>query len=223
MYHGGIMIVNLYVDRMMTTPPQSMYDVYNATKAHAGVYKDAAARIGLTPAEYKEFRKNLLDGKAVYIRLPRHLDSIAGVHHGRAYALSNVHLSGEERGWEVGLANGTQVFVPSTCGNLAMLHKPAPFHAVAAYQVNKPVPVFPQPAPPPVTEVSFAPPAPIDAAPMSVPVSHPVAWWPIPLVGGLAAGLSHIGSGGGTPIPPCSAGSNSMGVCHAGLGADYGN
>jgi hypothetical protein len=222
-YDAHIMIINLYVDRMMTTPAESMYDVYDATRSHARVYKEAASRIGLTPAEYNEFRKNLVEGKAVYIRLPQHLDSMAGMHHGRVYAVPNVHLRGNERGWEVGLSNGTQVFVPATCGNLAMLHKPAPFHAIAAYQVNKPAPVFPQPAPPPVTEVSFAPPVPINAAPMNVPSTQAFPWWPFPLVGGMIAGFSHLG--GNTPpvIPPCSAGSNAVGVCHAGSTADYGN
>jgi hypothetical protein len=159
----------------------------------------------------------------VYIRLPKHLDAMAGVHHSRVYAVQNVHLRGDERGWEVGLADGTQVFVPSTCGNLAMLHKPAPFHAIAAYQVSKPAPVFPQTAQPPVTEVSFAPPAPIEAAPLSVPASgghFSPLWGFIPLVG--FAAWPH-GGGGETPIPPCSAGSNSMGVCHQGATADFGN
>jgi len=219
------MIVNLYVDRMMTTPPESMYDVWGATKTHAGVYTQAAGRIGLTPTQYQEFRKDLLEGKAVYVRLPKHLDAMAGVHHGQVYAVRNVHLSGEERGWEVGLADGTQVFVPSTCGNLAMLNKPQPFHAIAAYQISKPAPHIPVPPPPPVTEVSFAPPAPIDNAPVSPPAVHSGSWWGfVPLLAGVATGISQIGGGGSPPvIPPCSSGSTSLGVCHQGSTADYGN
>jgi uncharacterized protein YjlB len=206
----------------MTTPPASMYDVYDATKTHARVYNEAAAGIGLTHAQYQEFRRDLLDGKAVYIRLPKHLDAMAGVHHSQVYVVKNVLLRGDERGWEVGLSDGTQVFVPSTCGNLSMLHKPAPFRAIGAYQVSKPAPVFPQTAQPAVTEVSFVPPAPIEAAPLSLPVAaHAVIWpWFLPL--GLLA-LPHGGGGGGeVPIPPCSAGSNSMGICHVGLTADFG-
>jgi hypothetical protein len=208
---------------MMTTPPESMYDVYDATKTHARVYNEAAARIGLTPAQYHEFRKDLLEGKAVYIRLPKHLDAMAGVHHSQVYAVRNVHLRGDERGWEVGLSDGTQVFVPSTCGNLAMLNKPAPFHAIAAYQVSKPAAVFPQPAQPPVTEVSFAPPAPVEAAPLALPAaaSHAGFLWGLVPLAAIAA-WPH-GGGGDAPIPPCSAGSNSMGVCHLGPTADYGN
>jgi hypothetical protein len=148
---------------------------------------------------------------------------MAGVHHSQVYAVKNVHLRGDERGWEVGLSNGTQVYVPTTCGNLAMLHKPAPFRAIGAYQVKAPLAVIPPAAPPPVTEVSLVPPAPIEAAPMSVPVTHSAAWaWGfVPLAAVLA--WPHGGGGGETPIPPCSAGSNSMGVCHLGPTADYGN
>jgi hypothetical protein len=208
----------------MTTPPSSMYDVYDATKTHARVYTEAAAQIGLTHAQYQEFRRDLLDGKAVYIRLPKHLDAMAGVHHSQVYAVKNVHLRGDERGWEVGLADGTQVFVPSTCGNLAMLQKPAPFRAIGAYQVSKPAPVFPLTTQPQATEVSFTPPAPLDAAPLSLPVAAHAAVWPwfVPLAGLLA--IPHGGGGGGEiPIPPCSAGSNSMGVCHVGRTSDYEN
>ena len=53
LYDGRVMVINLYADRMMTTPPESMYDVYDATKTHARVYSEAAARIGLTPTQYK--------------------------------------------------------------------------------------------------------------------------------------------------------------------------
>jgi hypothetical protein len=220
------MIVNLYVDRMMTTPPESMYDVWGATKTHAAIYTEAAGRIGLTPAEYQEFRTDLLEGKAVYIRLPSQLDAMAGVHHGRVYALENVHINGVERGWAVGLADGTQVYVPSTCGNLAMLRKPKPFHAIAAYQVSKPAPVIVQPPPVPVTEVSFAPPAPIEAAPVIPPaVTHGFPLWGLaPLFAAVGAAFpGGSGGGGSVPIPPCSAGSNVLGVCHQGTTADYGN
>jgi hypothetical protein len=219
------MVINLYADRMMTTPPASMYDVYDATKTHPRVYSEAAARIGLTHAQYQEFRKDLLDGKAVYIRLPKHLDSMAGVHHSQVYAVRNVSLRGDERGWEVGLSDGTQVFVPSTCGNLAMLHKPAPFRAIGAFQIRKPAPDFPLTAQPPVTEVSFAPPAPIEVAPLTVPLAaaHAVIWpWFAPL-GLFALPRGGPGGGGEVPIPPCSAGSSSMGVCHVGHTADFGD
>jgi hypothetical protein len=50
------MIVNMYVDHLMSPPPASAEEVWNATKVHAKLFSDAAARIGLTPAEYKEFR-----------------------------------------------------------------------------------------------------------------------------------------------------------------------
>jgi hypothetical protein len=50
------MIVNLYVDHMMDAPATSSDDVWAATRDHSTLFATAAHRIGLTPAEYREFR-----------------------------------------------------------------------------------------------------------------------------------------------------------------------
>ena len=72
------MIVNLYVDHLMQTPPTSAEEVWSATRDHPKVFSEAANRIGMTPAEYTEFRANLLAGKAVYVKLPRQVDAMSG-------------------------------------------------------------------------------------------------------------------------------------------------
>ncbi len=218
------MSVNLYADRMMTTPPNSMYDVWGATSSHAAEYREAASLIGLSPAEYQEFRKDLLDGHATYIVLPRHIDAMAGMHGHEVYALRNVDVPAGERGWQVTLNDGTLVYVPNKCGNLSMnrarVAATPHFRAIAAYQVAKPAPLIPVPAPPPVTQVSFDAPAAVTDAPLSLPVSHISPWGFVPVLGGIITGVS---GGGSPPVPPCSQGSNSMGFCHAGTTADYGN
>jgi hypothetical protein len=117
------MIVNLYADHMMASPPASAEEVWNATRVHAREYSDAAAKIGLTPAEYKQFRDALLDGKAVYVTLPSHVDAMAGYRHGYVYAVHNANIQGKAMGWKVALPDGAIVYVPQTCGNLSVLRQ----------------------------------------------------------------------------------------------------
>ena len=64
----------------------------------------------------------MTDGDAIYVRLPRHIDAMAGVHrrNGQVYALRNVVVPSGTMGWEVNLADGTTVIVPRICGNLSM-------------------------------------------------------------------------------------------------------
>jgi hypothetical protein len=122
--------VNLYVDRMSPVEPVRVADVYAVTQDRASSYTEAAAKIGLTRQEYAQFRQALGEGGAVFVRLPRHIDAMAGVHRrsGHVYALKNVVVPSGTMGWEVNLADGTTVIVPQICGNLSMNHGRAIAH-----------------------------------------------------------------------------------------------
>jgi hypothetical protein len=214
------MIVNLYVDHLMSSPPTSAEEVWSATREHPKVFADAADRIGLTPAEYREFRNDLLAGKAVYVKLPRRLDAMSGDRAGSVYAVKNAVMTQQIMGWRVTLADGNVVYVPQICGNISLLK-----HAGVA-QVHHPrrymaythhVPYTPTIG----TPVVVTPPEPIDAPPDAAPTvaqavpaaaSHALSpfLFAIPAaIGGIVAGLSH----GSTSPPPCSNGSNSTNAC----------
>jgi hypothetical protein len=216
------MIVNLYVDHLMSTPPASAEEVWNATKEHPLIFSTAAQRIGLSPKEYQEFRNALLDGKAVYVRLPRRLDAMSGDRRGTVYAVKNAMTTTSILGWRVTLADGAQVYVPQVCGNISLLRP-----AVVAH-VKRP-PTFRRTArrvPRVVTPVALTPPeqvVPVDVpapaaqiVPASAAVSHGGGFlYGIPLIGGfLACVAAHCGSSPpNSPPPSCSSGSNGVGVC----------
>lgn len=208
------MIVNLYVDHLMTTPPSSAEEVWNATKEHPRAFKEAARRIGLTPAEYEEFRNDLLDGKVVYVRLPKHMDAMAGDRGGNIYAVKNAYMPNPVMGWKVTLSTGAVVYVPQTCGNLALSRfpvKPAKRVPVVYHHYAPP----PQATPAPTVVVSVQPtPAPYvppEAPPVAAVATPPNYNWLIgvPLLGGLI----YIITNHNTP-PSCSGGSNEYNVCH---------
>jgi putative component of toxin-antitoxin plasmid stabilization module len=221
----------MYVDHLMSTSPASAEDVWNATREHAKLFGDAATRIGLSPAEYREFRTALLDGKAAYVKLPRRLDAMSGARRGSAYAVHNAVMQQTIMGWRVALADGNTVYVPQVCGNISLLRRSAvasaghaplrlakathPHYVQAAYHV---------PAAPPArvdTPVTMVPPedVPIEAAPtiaQAVPAAaashgNPFLYFIPVAIGGIVAGVSHPGTPAGPP--PCSAGSNSYNAC----------
>jgi len=217
------MLVNLYADRMMPQSPSNADEVWNATHEHSRLYQTAATQLGMTPGEYHEFQKSLLDGSAVYVRLPNRVDAMAGSHHGSAYVVRNVLMPSRVMGWKVALRDGTEVYVPKICGNLSVVH---PRH-IAAVPTSKSRPyvytaaaaVEPLPAPaPPENVVTFVPPPVAAAAPVAavVPAASHIA---TPFLFLPLAGLAAIPHGGGNPstppaaAPPCSGGSNMMGVC----------
>lgn len=216
--------VNLYVDRMSPVQPVRVADIYAVTQDRSAAYQEAAAKIGLTTREYAEFREALTDGGAIYVRLPRHIDAMAGVHrNGSVYALKNVVVPSGTMGWQVKLAGGATVLIPQVCGNLSLNRGPAVAHrprAVAARPQPKAVQAATYVAPVPAAiapiPVTFAPPPPV--APVVVPAAvHgsvlPFAALLVPIA------ASFHGGGGSTPttfappIAPCSEGSNAMGVC----------
>ena len=185
------------------------------------MFADAAERIGLSPGEYKEFRKDLLDGKAVYVKLPRRLDAMSGDRRGSIYAVKNAVMNQSIMGWRVALADGNVVYVPQICGNISLLK-----HAGIAQVHHKKryvayahhVPYTPTIGTPVVVTPPETPDAPADVAPtvaQAVPVAAAHALSPfffaIPAaIGGIVAGITH---GSTTPVPPCAQGSNTQSVC----------
>ena len=220
------MIVNMYVDHLMPSSPSSAEEVWNATREHPKLFSDAADRIGLTPREYQEFRTRLLDGKAVYVQLPRRVDAMSGARRGSVYAVKNAYMNKSIMGWRVQLADGNIVYVPQICGNISLLrhaavaaaprkHKQYVAHSFYHQPVYTPtVATQPVDVTPPVEQE-----APIETPPtvaQAVPAassSHPSGLlWLIPAaVGGAIAGFSHGGST--TSVPPCSQGSNASFAC----------
>lgn len=233
------MIVNLYVDHMMSSPPASSEDVYTATSEHPKLFADAADRIGLSPSEYREFRKNLLDGKVAFVRLPRRLDAMSGNRHGSVYAVKNARMTTSVMGWRVALADGNVVYVPQVCGNISLLRHGAiaaiPRHvppsrvaAVHRHKVGAPfTPAVGQVAETPVAVVPPEAVAPVEAAPVAAPVAPIVpvaavahafspAFFAIPLAAiGALVGTNHHGTITTPPAapPPCSNGSNLLNAC----------
>jgi hypothetical protein len=231
--------VNLYVDRMSPVQPVRVADVYSVTHDRASAYTEAAGKIGLTTREYAEFRQALTDGGAIYVVLPRHIDAMAGVHRrsGHVYALRNVVVPSGTMGWQVNLADGTTVLIPQVCGNLSMnrsraiAHRPAA--VVAQNKQPKAVRAVTYAAPKPDGQapavVAAATPVTFEAPAAVAPVSAPVAAVAVaghgagalPFLGLLAPIAASISGGGGgghsstfTPAaPPCSLGSNVLGVC----------
>ena len=211
------MIVNMYVDHMSTTRPQTAEDVWNDTHVRSRIYTDAAKKLGLTPKEYEDFRNALLDGKAIYVHLPKRLDGMAGYRNGEVYVVRKAVITTPNvMGWEVSLADGARIYVPQLCGNLSLLRTPVVAHRVVpkhVYTVARRVAPTPAPAAtpaPPETQVAIQPPvevAPAPIAPVAAAVTHSQPWWL------LLVPLPWLFNGGSNSPPPCSQGSNGQGVC----------
>jgi hypothetical protein len=223
--------VNLYVDRMSPEQPVRVADVYAVTQERAPSYKEAAAKIGLTTREYAEFRQALNDGGAIYVRLPRHIDAMAGVHRrtGHVYALRNVVVPSGTMGWQVNLADGTTVLIPRVCGNLSMnrghaiaqRRHPVAIVARQPKAVRAAIYVAPKPAIIAATPVTFVAPEAAAPAAGAVPVIAAAAGHSgLPFLGLLFPVLTSLTENQPTTTPPappevapCSLGSNAAGVC----------
>ncbi len=231
------MIPNLAVDAVSTHPLASSSDLLMESREHPRVFRAAADRIGLSPAEYREFQRRLLEGDVTYVRLPARLDAMAGDRRGSVYAVHNVQLVHRVMGWRVTLADGAVVYTPATCGNLSLLRPPRVAHVavapivtrhragiVAAPRGRKAAVVAAAPVPAPALvsvdtpAAALAPVAPIAAvAPAAVAAGGAGAFIaaPIAFAGGLIyALLPHRSvTTPATPVPPCSAGSSLLGAC----------
>jgi hypothetical protein len=225
--------VNLYVDRMSPVEPVRVADVYAVTHDRASAYSEAAAKIGLTTREYAEFREALTGGGALYVRLPRHIDAMAGVHrrNGHVYALKNVLVPSGTMGWQVNLADGTTVLVPQICGNLSM-NRPRAIAQRPHIAARRPQ-VVAMRQPKAVRAVSYAAAKPADT-PVSFDAPQEVAMAPLPVVAAATAVVgAHVGAlpflgllfpvasgltGGSrsapsSDLPSCAGGSNAIGAC----------
>lgn len=225
------MIVNMYVDHLMATPPASAEEVWNATKVHSKLFSDAARRIGLSGSEYDEFRGKLLDGKAVYVRLPRRVDAMSGARRGSVYAVRNAVMNAPVMGWQVSLADGNIVYVPQVCGNISLLRPvrtvaklpvkrvagrkvvPAFHPAVAVVPPETPVIVTPTETPDRV-EIPPVPPTVAQVVPAAASGGGGFLFFIPALIGGAIATITHTNTPQ-SPPPPCINGSNSTGVCTA--------
>jgi hypothetical protein len=216
------MIVNLYVDHLASTPPSSAEEVWAQTQEHPKVYAAAASKIGLTPREYTEFKRRLLDGDAVYTKLPRRVDAMAGDHRGSIYAVRNAQMTSTVTGWKVTLGDGKIVYVPQTCGNLSVVAA-APRTFTTRYTPSY-HPVYAPTATIPIQSVAVAPPADVPlsssdvpASPASVPAmpqapaSNYSGLLALPVIGGIIYVATHHDE---PPAPPpCSQGSNAEFAC----------
>jgi hypothetical protein len=160
---------------------------------------------------------------------------MAGVHHRnhQVYVLRDVVVPTGTMGWEVSLTDGKTVIIPQICGNLSLNVS----HVVAQHH-PKPtvVAVVHRKQPKAVRAATYVNPRPVEVATTPVTFTEPVAIAPVAAasMGGGAsavhaslipfAGLllpivaSLRGGGGNTTVsspgaPPCSLGSNTMGVC----------
>lgn len=210
-------------------------DVQTQVSAHAQRYHDAAMRAGLTEKQYRELATEIDASKGQWGPLPRHVDNMVFRRGGKLYAIRNFTTPAGEWGWRMDLP-GKSVWIAQRCGNFSVVSRPVAIahHAVhiparhshyvaPARIVNAPPvvsPLFVSPSAPPA--VALVPPAPVHVtAPAAAAVSHGNLWaLVLPFVGGV---LSSVGGGGGQPlvVPPCSMGSNDMGVCHAGSSYGY--
>jgi len=200
-----------------------------------GVLSAAAAKLGLTPAQYAQFHAELMSSRTAYVTVPRHLDAMTWQGGGHVYALHDVVIPANTHGWEVDLpASGGRVlalYMPALCGNLSLLNKTAPViahHAmparVAALAAAPPPAPVEAPAPAPIVEAPVAAaPAPVavpnDEVAAVAPVVAQAAFPPvaaaaahagflpflIPLIAGVAA-FGGGGSGSTAPIIAAPAG-----------------
>ena len=197
---------------MMPVVPVSVAAVYATVLADEPEYAEAAKKIGLTAKQYAAFRHAIEEGDASYERLPRHIDAMAGVHRHRVYALHNVVIPAGIMGWEIPVGGGVTVIVPQVCGNLSMNQGPKP-KAPIAYR-NFPVPHPRKSAPPIVVVIPPTAPVPVpESSPTPAPVIASTHRSALPFFAPLFPIAAAIVGSNGPSVPPCSEGSNSMGVC----------
>jgi hypothetical protein len=209
------MIVNLYVDHLMSAPASSAEEVWYATHQHARVFSEAARQIGLSSGEYQEFRDSLLDGRALYVKLPHRLDAMSVDHRGNVYSIENAVLTGTAMGWRVSLRDGTEVYVPQTCGNISLLRRSQVLAAHRTPVLHESLKAMPRVAEqqvaltPPTADAPVTPVAQQEAqiVPVAAAAGHGIGFLPfLPFAGALFAFP-------GGSAPKCSGGSNVVGVC----------
>lgn len=196
---------------------------------NAHMVSTAAARIGLTPAEYAQFRAAIDSSHVAWVTVPRHLDAMTWQAGGTVYVLHDVVIPAGTNGWEVDIRAHDQIialYMPAKCGNLSVVRKAAPVVASRPHHVRvaalKVTPPEADVAPAPVAAVTAPVPAPAvipDDTPPAAPVTVAAAEFPpvvaaaahhtpfflAPILFGLAAlsGGGNNGSGPGAPAGNC--------------------
>ncbi|MBC5824788.1 MAG: hypothetical protein GIW99_07615 [Candidatus Eremiobacteraeota bacterium] len=190
----------------------------------------AAGALGMTAAEYRNFRTQIQVSKPAWVVVPRHLDGMTWYGVGGVHAIHDVMIPAGTRGWEVDIqepGDTLAVFMPAACGNLSILRRATPHVAVvkkpAAVIASRPpwgvLPSHEAAAPVPVAAAAVSPsPAPIAYGAAPIPFAAPAHGITrfLPLLGllllphgggsGGSTGPGHHGGGGGgncgCPPPP---------------------
>ena len=181
-----------------TSPTELRYNV----RTHEATVRQAAYDLGLTTAQYQQFRASL-DQHPNWVTIPRHLDAMTWASDGQVHVLHDVIIPANQKGVEVDLHSGDKIislFMPAKCGNLSVIRRAAP-HVAATKIRNFPVPhvAAATAVAPPVPIVAAAPAAVVAPAPAAVPIVAPVAHAGLGFlpVLGLLPFLFHGGGGGG--------------------------
>ena len=222
-----MLVFDLHHDRMAQRPVTVIADVQAALIFREDDYHSAARQIGLSPAEWDELQRRVLAGEARDEALPTHVDAMAGMRHGRVYALRNVWVKPGERAFVIALDDGKRVYVPRACGNLSVVRgaparhvayaapKPRVQRPRAAHATHHPMVAAARVAPPPITVVPETAPVVAAAPPIFAPLPAPAAAAPVaavavggsrlrafPIIGWLVGIVHavHSGGGGGSSI-----------------------
>jgi hypothetical protein len=162
-------------------------------QAHEARLARAGALIGLTPDEFAAWRSQILTSPSLsYVELPHHLNAMTGFSVRRGvYVIRDVDIP-TSYGWEIDLDEpaahrALALYLPSDCGNLSLLKKPARVLALATERPPLPPPFHTaRPTPPPVVAAIQTTPAPVlTPAPVVLVHHHPSI---LPYVGIAALG-----------------------------------
>jgi hypothetical protein len=116
-----MLVFDLSHDRMANAPLAMVSAVQQAVVVQKARYTQAARRIGLTPRELDEMERRVSRGEVERTTLPVRLDAMAGMHHGRIYAIRNVRVLPRQSAYVVALDDGKRVYIPVVCGNLSVV------------------------------------------------------------------------------------------------------
>lgn len=229
-----MLVFDLHHDRMAQRPVTVIADVQAALIFREDDYHSAARQIGLSPADWDELQRRVLAGEAREEALPTHVDAMAGMRHGRVYALRNVWVKSGERAFVIALDDGKRVYVPRACGNLSVVRGAPARHVAyaapkrhvlaarvqrprAAHVARHPMVAAARVAPQPITVVPETAPVVAAAPPIFAPLPVPAAAAPvaaaagggsrlraIPIIGWLVGIVHGATSGGGGGSSVCT-------------------
>jgi hypothetical protein len=204
-------------DGALIGPISSTAQLQQAMRDRQPLIAEAGRDLGLSAADIATVQSRIARGDARYVRIPRHLDGMAGEHGGVAFAVHDIKIPANVYGWEVDLNRPTEVvrvFIPNQCGNISYLRVPRrvvamrPYHFVAHGIAYAPKPMA-TPFPIAAAPAAFAPVAAPTLAPVAfTPVTHPIVaaahhfvFWPFLAAALIGAALSiHGGSSYSAPI-----------------------